>query len=187
MESAVPKTVLSPVPDRDTVYVLVHLDDYEIGESLLPPDAARLMEPSDAELRAMHTGVPAAILSTAARAGHRISIADPFVAGEWDEEFEGGPYRQQIGGAPLPGDWSVVELEPKAIPDIRRLVPPGARRAVVAGYARRDCVARAAAALERAGLSVEIHDEGTLPLTPAAAGSLLRINRSGRLAPERGA
>ena len=150
-----PTTVYEPGGGPETTYILVHLDDAEMSESLVD-DIDSLDAADYAFFRAR---AAASVRRVAGRCGHRVNVVDPMAA---DPAF-GGP---TLGGKGFPG-WREAVLDNSEVSKVARMVSPGSP-VVVAGFARHDCVRRAAAALERAGCRVEIHDAGTLPLTARA-------------------
>jgi hypothetical protein len=153
---------LEPVADRSTTYLLVHLDDAEIDESLLPEG-----EQTSSEVwNRLRTQVTAAIWRVSAACGRRIAIVDAIVA-------ENDPL-PEIGGRILSG-WQSLILESHEITRAAREVSPGTP-VIVAGFARHDCVHRLALALERRGCPVQVHELGTLPLSVRAAAGAWRLS-----------
>jgi hypothetical protein len=77
-------------------------------------------------------------------------------------------------GVPALG-WTIILAEPHELcAAVRRAFRGYDGEVMVAGYARRDCVARAMRSLTRLGVRASLHEAGTLPLTLAAAQVYLR-------------
>lgn len=153
-------TEASPVPNAASTYILVHLDDYELGEGSLVYDDEGWDDDSYAELRRV---VVREVGRIAAGCGRKIVIMDPSAE----------DHHPELNGKRLVG-WNVARLDALEVTKVAAGVPSGSR-VIVAGYARHDCVARVVAALERRGCPVVIHDVGTVPLTDRALSAAYRL------------
>ena len=160
-------------PDpRSATYILVHLNEFEIEESLVHSPTDWDWWPS---YEAFCKTAATLVETVSSRCASRLLIVDETTASDaanGDEEVWG------LGGGRGIKGWEVVVLEPRDVSKIAARLTPG-ERVIVAGYARRDCVARVAAACERRGCKVVLHDIAVLPLTGAAMQNLaLFVDRS---------
>lgn len=143
-------------------YMLVHLDDIEVGEGTLVSNPDEWSNPEYGELARI---VTAAVHRVAARCGRRIVLVDPITLDEDHAEF-GGSYAPTLGPFDWTG-WEIVPAQRHEMAQTARAIPDRTP-VIVAGFHRQDCVARLAAALARRGCAVTIHDVATAPLTQRA-------------------
>ena len=146
-------------PDpRGAVYILVHLDDNEIDDSLVDEPERWDWHPG---YSCFADAVHAAVEVVSARCARRVLVV---------AERDDAEYAAECWGAV---GWELAVLDVADVARAAALVAPQPR-AIVGGYARRDCVARVAAACERRGFEVVLHEVAVLPLTQAAVDALAR-------------
>jgi hypothetical protein len=150
-------------PDsRGAVYILVHLHDLEIEDSLVHEPGRWEWHP---DYRYFCDAVHDAVEDVSSRCARRILVSDDATSAEYAAECW-----TPIGGR---GGWEPTTIDVANVSRVAALPAPGAR-VIIAGYARQDCVTRAAAACERRGFEVVLHDVAVLPLTGAAVDALAR-------------
>jgi hypothetical protein len=155
-----------PQPTDVDTYVLVHLHDAEIVESLLS-DADQWMRDDDWGLYARWCdGVAAEILRAGRSAGRRILLSDDDTTAPYWTADNGWT----VGGDEL-ADWEVVYLQPHELGRIAEYIP-ATSSVFIGGYHRADCVRRVERRLSGHGCSVTRHDTATLPLSRAALNAL---------------
>ena len=143
-----------PRAQGDDIYLLVHVDDYEFEddpETINPGASEWSLDDLRSFLAAYGREVRAA-----AGAARRIAVTD-FL--DEDEEL-------LLGGAPLKG-WEMINLGATELEQLTPLLT-GAKRVIIAGFARHDCVAQVVRIAQRAGCEVVLHNDAVLPLDAAA-------------------
>lgn len=157
-----PEYVAEPAGGPAATYVLIHLDDIEVGEGSLIANPEEWANDDYAVLAGV---VVAAVHRVAARCGRRVVLVDPITFDE-DHEIFGTPRTPPLGPTDWSG-WEIVPAERHEMAQASRVIPDGVP-VIIGGFARQDCVARFAAACARRGCAVTVHDVATAPLTQRA-------------------
>jgi hypothetical protein len=151
----------------DSIYLLMHPLRYPLQDidDVLPNRGPGLWdwEPDTGFLTNFVRLHADEIRNTTLRCTRRIALIDPF---DLDDLLdEASTSRELTEGIDAEG-WELLIAERKDVGRIvRRAFVGTTASALVGGFARRDCVARALGTLRRLGLDAFLHELATLPLT----------------------